>query len=185
MSATKENSPRPRFRSNTDRLLPGLYRTVVPALPQAGQDWSVQVPGGRLWRVCAVLARFQASAVIASRLPQLFFNIAGVNVAMVMPNVAWTANVQWGLSGSFDVALTHVATGTLTDVVPLPKLWLPGGDTFGPTTVNLDAGDRWTAVALQVEEHFGDNMDIELHRQAENEELAELIAGGPPTTPGG
>jgi hypothetical protein len=154
-----------RQRKPVDRL---SYVTPA-ATPAAGADWSTQVPPGRAWRILSICAQFVTSSTAATRSPELRYS-QGANTFCSLGAAAGTVASQtaiytWAALGTSTSAL--VTRVTVTEGVP--NIWLLQGTTIGTTTVNLQAGDQWSAIWLYVDELIpqADTLESILARDAE------------------
>lgn len=123
-------------------------RLAIPVpTPGAGAEWSLVVPAGYVWRVLAVAGTLTTSATVATREARLTLadatgvvlslGVAATQAAGLATRYAWTAGGGYAAGSS--------AGGTLP-----PDLSLEAGWTLASSTVNLDAGDAWSAVSLLV-----------------------------------
>jgi hypothetical protein len=185
MPVSQENNPRPRFRSEYDRLLPGVRTLALAPNPAAGADWSLQVPSGRSWRVQSLSALLTTSATVANRLLGLQITWAGtliwsaINTAAVAASVAHTLIAQRIVNPNF-----ANTTGT-RHWVDVPDYWLPPQAVISAWNSNIQAGDQWSAIAAYVEERWEDDSDITLRHQLQEDELAREMGLDTPLTTGG
>src|SRR6516162_1693189 len=82
----------PRFLTTEARVLPGYKRPVAITTPAAGANWTVTVPGGRMWRPIAINATLVTSAAVANRIPGIQFQIYGVTTYVNDNSTAITAS---------------------------------------------------------------------------------------------
>ena len=128
-------------------------KTVAVANPAAGADWSVQVPAGVTWEVQSVYAQLATSAVVANRFPVLVVQDAGGNTLLDAnpggggQTATQTHKYTWAIGAGSN------QNTSANPSAPIPDMVLPGGSTIGTTTLNLDAGDQWSAVSLFVVEY--------------------------------
>jgi hypothetical protein len=130
----------------------GVTRTITPSNPAAGADWSVTVPVGATWVINSVTATFTASAGVANRNPQLQFITAGGAVLFSgVNNTAITASqaetIVWWNGAPQAAANANTIYASLMNGVRVP-----GGGAVKVTTLNLQAGDQWSNIVLQVQE---------------------------------
>jgi hypothetical protein len=125
-------------------------RTVQVPNPAAGADWSVQVPGAEAWSIRSLAALLTASAIVASRGPQLQVIHAGVVIAVFQPSQSITAGSasQVGLVPGGPAAANQFA-GMIEWGVPDPFIVWPGL-TLAVATRNIDVADQWSGIALDV-----------------------------------
>jgi len=130
---------------------PGNLRSVTVANPAAGADWSLTVPASARWRVQSWSAIFTASATVASRQVrsqisdgvQIIFS-GQAQAAIVASQVAQVS------AGQGQVTSTLIAT-EINPVLP-GLLTLPGGFRVQTLTTNIQVGDQWSAIRVNVEE---------------------------------
>ncbi len=125
-------------------------RIVQVANPAAGADWSVQVPGSEAWDVRSLVATLTTSAVVANRAPRLELAEVGIVNARFQPGRAPAASqtTRWSLvTGGPSASNTSSTVGTWggsSELIVWP------GQVIQVVTENLDAGDTWTEIALDV-----------------------------------
>lgn len=129
-----------------------LVKTIAVPAPAAGAEWSVAVPGQVVWELLAVNCVLTTSAVVANRNASVavadnqgsrfgrFVN-AAVVVAASASSSTWAAGI-----GVFS------GTGTVTAPLPSPPLVVPAGGTVSSVTANLDVGDAYSSIVLEVRE---------------------------------
>jgi len=155
---------------------------VGHANPSAGHDFTITVPGSKVWIPVALKATLTAAVSVHNR-------NAIVQVGDGTQIVAEQASAFNVTSGQ---AVRHswlwdyrAAVEDPNDVVitqPIPEMILRPAWTIGTTTANLQATDQWSAITLVVVEFYtGENVarsavadQIELHSQA----LVELLTVG-------
>ena len=136
---------------------PGHYairepRIVYSAVPAAGSDVFLTVPGTTRWKVWGLQATLVTSAAVANRVPHLeiwdpgdvhtAYDVPGLNNQTAGTTVAYSG-VPGGTFGFFDN----------TQVMPLPvEMDLLQGWSIGFETTALQAGDQWTALSMLVTE---------------------------------
>lgn len=127
-------------------------RVVQIANPAAGADWSVTVPGGRLWRPLGITAKLVTSAVAGTRSPALKLTDQTNTLVELAPfsTQATGLTVLYSWSNGSVSGAGSSATGVITTA--LPDWVLPAGYVIGPTTAAIDTGDQWSQVVAWVEE---------------------------------
>lgn len=134
---------------------PGIqraWRTILVNKPNVGTDWSLPVGGQRFLRVVTLTALLSTSAaaparqvtLTASRGGNVYFQspaVAGIGAAAAVTIAAFAGAPR---DGSF--------INTLTIPLPSNGLLLRPGDVLAVTTGALDAGDQWSAIAIEAEE---------------------------------
>lgn len=141
-----------------------IPRVIPVANPGAGNDWIVPVPGGVMWLLETVTFRFLASAVVANRLPTLQVTDAdGLNIGRTQVHSAITAGTLIQVTFSPYVASPFsAAAGVSQDPIPTRKLY--GGWILRSLTTNVDVGDTYTQIVVNVLEVDERPYDVELAR---------------------
>jgi hypothetical protein len=131
---------------------PGNTATWLGTDPALGAEWNEIVPAGLVWRVCTVRAVLVTSAVVATRRPILIYdNGTDIDLSIVHPETVGASGstpFQWMIGGTYTDGL--VGFGQVAS--------LPGDRRLGQlyrlrtSTLNLQAGDQWTAIRLGVEQ---------------------------------
>ena len=133
----------------TDGL--GVLRSITGTAPAAGAEINETVPVNRRWNLIALFASLTSSATVINRTPAFFFDDG--------------ANIFSGSEGIFTQPASTTSRYSFSTVVPsqafisnfLPVgLLLPfplkGNFRIRSTTLNLQAGDQWTAPQYLVQE---------------------------------
>lgn len=131
-------------------------RVVTIANPAAGAEFTLRTPGESIWRVLSVRFRFTTDATVAGR-----------EVALIADdgtNAYWQTAVDGGQAASLG---TDYATNQAFNVTgganvfrplnyPPEGLWLGPGNRLRTSTLNIQAGDQFSAIVAQVQEfHSG------------------------------
>jgi len=132
------------------RLAGGQISLPSAGATAAGAEALITVPAGQMWRVIGGRATLVTDATAANRRPHFVFGGIFDCFASVDQTASLTRTYSLGKYG-----------GLLDDVddndilVPIPHdIWLPAGNTFVTLTTNLQAGDDWGTVFLDVEMYF-------------------------------
>lgn len=145
----------PQIPTDFPTLKPGAILQVTIGNPAAGADFTQAINGNARWRVQTLRAAFVTSAAAANRSAILQFSTAG-NVFFSAPVVpVQAASLTWSYNwGSGVTTLTATAGATTPNAVTsLPDdFWLPPGSTIASVTQNIQAGDQWSAIQLDIEE---------------------------------
>lgn len=169
----------PRFLSRDGLILPGEKRVIQVGQPAAGAEWSVTVPGGRQWFIIGGLAILTTSAVVANRRPG-FQASDGTTTYLQAVGLVQVAASQFARLG-YGPHLTASVQGAADAVenIVTPYGWLPPGSVLQSLTLNLSAGDQYSAVALFVEECWLDDQEItKLAMEADNQEAGTPLPWG-------
>ncbi len=134
---------------------PGVLNSIAVAAPLAGNDWSQTVPTNGRWRIRSAIAALATSAAVAAR--QVFLQATdGVNQLFGIPaqqtQAAGTTVTYQFVPG---VPYTTVISGNLPVFLP-PDMQLFQAFIIRALTVNLQAGDVWSAIRLEIEEWLED-----------------------------
>lgn len=150
---------------------------IVPvANPTPPLDWSVSVPGGRVWQPLAVHATFATDANVSNRQVALIAdNGAGGQTAWQATKpgavvATTTILVDWHLFAGYGFTTPPVNA----QAVHLPHFPLQPGWRLRSTTANAQAADAWTAITVTVFE-----VDVQLYAQAEATALDSVIGSTP------
>ena len=122
----------------------------------AGEDFQYVCPTNVHCRVLSVRAQLAASATGANRLPTLQIDDGGSNIfqsifSIIAQTASQTTQYSWGPSLAYQ-SYTPVA-GNLQHTAPWAfPVDLSEGWRIGTVTANLQAGDVWSAIIIEVEE---------------------------------
>ncbi len=127
-------------------------RTITGTTPGVGTDFSETAPTGARWELVILFSRLTTSAAAPTRLPQLRWNTAGLQVGRFINTVAQGPSVvgryTWAPNLPSVGDTVNLAWTTPTHGRPL----LLAGDSFASETINRDAGDQWDAPRYLVRE---------------------------------
>lgn len=127
-------------------------RVVQVTQPAAATDWSVTVPGGKVWAPLAFTATFVTDANVANRDLSLQIgdqtNLLAAFDAVANQAAGQTNVVTYCTGGGLGAGGTTHGTST----TPIPDLALPAGFTISSHTTNLQVGDQWSNIVCWVEE---------------------------------
>ena len=137
------------------------YRKLVKASqPAAGADWSLTVPGGRIWRVRSLVATLATAVAVANRVVQFTLSDqTDVYLSVqTLPPVVASTTVRYSLwEGQADLA---TLTAGLDIGAPLWCFWMPAGTVIASSTTALQAADQWSLVKLFVDEMYDGPGDV-------------------------
>jgi len=141
--------PNPLLRSCFDAQ--GLVTHASVANPAAGSDWSQTVPIRARWKLRSVRALLQADGNAANRAVTFSFG-NGTNFTYKISS-AFVQVAGQGIGYSFAPGLPVLGMNNNEIGLPLPaEVMLEPGDSFGVSTLNLDAGDQWSHINYSYEE---------------------------------
>jgi hypothetical protein len=137
-----------------------------------------------------VYATFNASAVVATRIPVWTIMLDGVTVWKSPPQAGRVAGGSQGYTWSPSAGSTSPGVSGQAIVVGIPDIWLPPGTVSGPVTTAIDVGDTWTGIGVLIEEIYATNPQLSSLAELRSEdyyaaEAAALAAAGTTATPGG
>lgn len=128
-----------------DTGLQVVSKVVAVANPAAGADWSFVTTS--TVQILCVICQLQASAVVANRTPFIEFVTPG---GISLFDNGAPGPIAAGGTGAYRMAPAFPSVnngGTMT--IPIPQgLVLATGSTIRVATINLDAGDQWSAIVL-------------------------------------
>lgn len=129
----------------------GAIRSLTPANPPAGVDFTVLVPVGVQWILRSAAMQFAASAVVGNRTPALAIaDPANVTVASVPDPTLIVATTVETLTWAPGVNSASPATLHSMGFVAECRL-LPGWR-IKTSTLNIDGADRYSNIAFMIEE---------------------------------
>lgn len=130
-----------------------LVREVLVANPAAGAEWSATVPAGAWWELLGVEYTLTTSAVVANRQSVLRTRDADSRTVLRAEQSA-TQAASLAVAYTATPGLGAVVASTAGNSAPLatPPQILPAAWTVGTLTGNLDAGDAYSNITLQVRE---------------------------------
>lgn len=133
----------------------GSFRILSIPNPAAGADYAITVPAGVAWHLRSFQATFTASAVAATRRPRIrLSDVADVSIMLIADvlgivngqafNVVWAQGINSRVSSG----------GLLEGHMDVPADFIGGpGFQFKTVTLNIQAGDQWSAGRLFVREY--------------------------------
>lgn len=176
----------PRFFSREGRHLPGVKRAVPVPQPAAGAEWTVNVPGGRQWRIIGGAAQLVASAAVANRRPGLSLGDESTTTARTVSALQVQAGATALLGYLPDSGVTAPAGVDTVGLVPAWDAWIPGGFVISSATPGLQAGDQYSQVSLMIEELYVDDQELSKLGEERDQALGiEQTPWGAPNQPGG
>jgi hypothetical protein len=148
----------PQLFGQGDRDLRGVPKVVQVTTPAVGADWSYVHSGPSWYLLRDVIAQLQTSAVAATRVARLQLLYQSVLAVQAPP----TATQITALTVVYNGSTASLASGD-----PATALWclptdliIKDGMTLRSNTLLLDVGDKWTAIALLVEEFTDKCLDV-------------------------
>jgi hypothetical protein len=153
---------------------PFLRRLQAVTQPAAGADWTITVPGDKIWRVLSIVGKLVTSAAAATREATLQITDQSTTFMFIPAGTSQVAS-KTGQYCWFEQAQNRGTTLQTAITAPIPSnLVLPGGMVLKSVTEVIDAGDQWSNVALWIEEGFiGDSA----WGQARRHSLREFASG--------
>lgn len=131
--------------------LSGLLQIISLAEPAAGTDWTYTLPyAARLKRVSGSFAATSATA--ANRWPMLVTTqAAGYGGYVPMTTAAVVAGTNAHIGGWPTAPFASTANPAGSQTFPFPDEVLPSGTVVQTVTFNIQAGDQWSSVQLDLE----------------------------------
>lgn len=128
----------------------GLANVVAIGNPGAGADYSFTVPAGVNWLLRSLRLQLVTSAAVASRFVTLRLDDGVGNIFADLPcgtaQTAGTTETYTWTNGS------SVANVNVANLGPLPtECRLPGAMRIRTNTANLQAGDQFSGLAMELE----------------------------------
>ena len=132
-----------------------MERTLVVrqvASPAAATDFSIIVPGGRVWRPLAVTAQLVTDATVATRSTSLQVTDQTNTVVAIEAFANQAASLTELYSYSVGSVTGAGGAGNQVVTTALPDMALPAGYTIKSVTTNMGAADQWSKIVVWVEE---------------------------------
>lgn len=122
------------------------YSTILNP-PAAGQDWTWSIPQYQRHKLLGICARFQTSAVVASRQVTLVINVGGVPIYQYLTAAAQPASTLALYTFSNSNTLASVNGTQFVTSIPT-DLELAYIDSVQVVTANKDAADQWSNISI-------------------------------------
>lgn len=131
---------------------PGNTATAFGTNPALGAEINEMVPAGLVWRVCSVRAVLTTTAAAVTRRPILIYdNGADIDLAIPHPETvgaSGASSFHWMIGGTYSDGLIGFGqVGPLPGERRLGQLYR-----IRTSTLNLQAGDAWSAIRIGVEQ---------------------------------
>jgi hypothetical protein len=141
---------RPRLFGQGERENRGVPKAVPLAQPLAGADWTYSHFGPSWLLIRSIVAQLLTSATVAARAARVRLTYQSQLVLQLPPTGTQAAS----LTNIYCANTAYSSSGDpLTQIWPLPEtLILKDGMVLASNTVNIQAGDQWSNIALLVEE---------------------------------
>ena len=131
---------------------PGNIRTVSITNPAAGADWTAFVPSNARWRVQNWNAQLAIANAGTPRIIRSIVQDTLVNIYWEgQPNQAAAINTTVQVSAASGQFTSAVDTALINLALPSP-CFVPSAGAVRVLTTNINAGDQWSAIRLEVEE---------------------------------
>lgn len=128
----------------------GVPRVILVNQPAAGAEWKY-VHSGPSWFVpTCIVAQLVTSATVANRAPRLTVTFRSVMCAQFAPSAVVAASLTVIVSASDSGGATADATTVTVELAD--NLIIADGMTLASSTVNLQVGDQYSAIAILCEE---------------------------------
>ena len=128
---------------------PGALVDASVANPAAGADWAFINPNATRTRVLSVSAILTTSAAVANRQVQVRIrNGSAQSEYQVAASVNITASTTAQITFTTGTPQSQIVATDI--IIPLPdEVWLGPAQGLSVLTTGLQAGDQWSAIALQ------------------------------------
>ena len=127
----------------------GLADVITVGNPAAGSQYAITVPAGVNWLVRALHFQLVTSAVVANRFVTLVLQDNLGNTFAQLPGFAATASLTSQIT--FGNALPFNAQNNVNESGLPTELRMPGGWQIKTATANMDAGDQFSGMAIELE----------------------------------
>jgi hypothetical protein len=131
-------------------------RVVTVGNPAAGADWSVAVPAGKIWALCAIAATFTASAAVATRTPAVALgdgtNFPAQYLAGATGSGGTTASGVTPYFWENGASENGFVSGSVNIQTAIGRFSLNSAWVIKTITQGIQAGDQWSAISLLVQE---------------------------------
>jgi len=142
--------------NNTNDAIPGRgrIRLISGSDPIAGDEISELVPANRIWHLLTLNFNLVTSGTAGNRQTAVYVGI-GSGGAMA---IAGTATQAASLTRVYTIGkYGGLATQTFNNRILLnmpSDLYIPSGNTFDTSTLNLDSADQFSVIRFLVEEFY-------------------------------
>lgn len=130
---------------------PGLIRSITGTNPAAGVEISDSVPTGARWKIRSLSFTLVTDATVSNRVVRLQTKFGTNLFSMISANTLQTASLTWTYSHDLNGENLE-ASGNLLLMLKLPDMILPADYNIQTDTLNLQAGDNFSAPTMSVEE---------------------------------
>lgn len=130
---------------------PGFIRSITGTTPAAGAEISETVPTNARWRLRMFRTNLVTSATVATRTTTLFFDDGANLLWQNTQGPTQAASLGQSLDWS-DLSIDSPVTASNALMAFMPQPILTAGYRIRTSTVNLQAGDQYSAPQYQVEE---------------------------------
>lgn len=143
----------PFARGLPPAFAPTVVRRELVTAPAAGADFTITVPGGRVWKLLALRAQFVTDATVATRGPVLRVDDGNGDMWHVEFVNGQAASIDrrycWAIHQSSAIEATNPGNNYLG---PAPGFLLLPGWRLEMSTVNIQATDQWSLITALIEE---------------------------------
>lgn len=162
------------LRLHEGRLL-AVPKVITVPNPPAGLDWTTAVPGGVIWIVQTIRAKYNCSAVAGNREPALQVLDGTSRLMELGVQTSLVANNLAGITWARGIGTAYLTPVTPGEVVPFPTVPLTQNLTIKTVTQDILGADQWNQIVLNV---------IEIRERTPNEraQYMEALTLGQPTT---
>lgn len=129
-----------------------FYRPVTIANPAAGAEFTIQPPGGALWRVVGLAFRLVTDVTVADRNVNLSINDQTDTYTECRSGVDQAASLTGRYSAFSGAAVGGFAITLVNIALPTGGAILQPGHRLMSRTVNIQAGDQFSLIRALVQE---------------------------------
>ena len=130
-----------------------FLQVVQVANPAAGAEFTLKAPGQGIWRVMSLAFTLVTSAVVANRRVALLADDQTDVWFAAATTVDLTATLTTRVGAYQGAASTGLAGSVLNVPLPNDGLVLMPGYRLRTSTLNIDAGDQYSAIRAEVIEY--------------------------------
>ena len=135
----------------SDQFLVGDVRTIAIPSPAAGNDFSYTVPAGVRLKVHAINFEYATDATVTHRVATIFVDDKGLTTFVQIAQQLQTENLNYHYTFAFGNTSTTLVYNQFVPVPLAAYMILKPGDILYSSMVNLQAGDEFVSIQLNVE----------------------------------
>jgi len=126
----------------------------ISATAATGAEWVIPCPQGERWRILGASFSLTTSAAVATRLVVIGVNNnAGIAIGFFVSPTTQAASLAQNYS--VNPGGTAISNLVWTNISASAEVWINDGGNMHSFTENLQAGDQYTGVTLQIQKWVG------------------------------